>query len=288
MASIFPLPSPNGIYSLRTYQAGTCTGAFSGNQFQFFIPGNTGEQLGATQSGTSPTTVTGTLSRVPVQPGTVVIHWTKSTAVTGEDPTVAPAENGVILIFTVTTLHSPITNDAFVIAWTEAAAAKTASIDRYGNITGTNASNISTATLNRTTGVLNITFAGGHPPDANSIRVSYSYASPAATVTDSGGKFSASGVVGTINYSTGDISVTFTGSTVVPYNGGLITVDYSGIQGWSKGIRITSAAGGYVEISFDGTNVHGRVDNGAAVEYLDRYEAGIAVRGSGAFIVEAW
>lgn len=287
-ASIFPLPFADGVHSMRFYRAGATSGAFSGNEWQFLIPGNTREQIGSTQTGSTPVTVTGTLSRRSITPGSVAVHWTKVSSVTNEDPTVAPAENGVVLSFTVTTAHSPISNDNFVINWTEGATGKTATINQYGAISGTNAANISSAALNRTTGVLTIVFGATHAPAANTIRVSYSYAGTDATVTDSNGTFTATGVTGTVNYSSGDISLTFTGAAVVPYNGSTVTVDYDGLQGWSKGIRITSEAGGYVEISFDGTNVHGRVDDGAVVEYFDRYEGGISLRGSGDFIVEAW
>jgi hypothetical protein len=216
------------------------------------------------------------------------VHWTKSVQVVGEDPTVSPAENGVVLIFSVTLAHAPITNDDVVVTWLESGIAKTATVSYTNVVKGANAANVSTVLLDRSTGDLDIIFAAGHAPDANSIRASYSYIGSAASVSDSAGRFSASGVVGTINYHTGDLSLTFTGAAVVPYNGSTVTVDYSGEQGWSRGIRITSSVGGYVEFSFDGTNVHGRIDNGSVFEYLDRYEAGIALRGSGTFVLEAW
>jgi len=59
-------------------------------------------------------------------------------------------------------------------------------------------------------------------------------------------------------------------------------------QGWSGSIRVR-ALGAAVEISFDGTNVHGYIPSGEEGTYWDRYEGGIAVRGAGAtFHVEAW
>lgn len=60
---------------------------------------------------------------------------------------------------------------------------------------------------------------------------------------------------------------------------------------WAFGIKVINDGPGDLEISFDGTNVHGVV---LAVEkytlYWHRHEAGIAVRGAGgaAFRIEAW
>lgn len=59
-------------------------------------------------------------------------------------------------------------------------------------------------------------------------------------------------------------------------------------QAWSQGIRIRATVAD-LEISFDGTNVHGRVASGATAEYYDRHEGGIYVRGTGSvFFLEAW
>lgn len=56
---------------------------------------------------------------------------------------------------------------------------------------------------------------------------------------------------------------------------------------WANAIRIT-AVGGDIEFSFDGTNIHGKVLSGQSAIYRERVEAGIAVRGTGTFHVEAW
>ena len=59
-------------------------------------------------------------------------------------------------------------------------------------------------------------------------------------------------------------------------------------QIWSGGIRVT-ASGADIEISFDGTNVHGLIKSGTSAVYYKRYEAGIAFRGAGGTAyVEAW
>lgn len=57
-------------------------------------------------------------------------------------------------------------------------------------------------------------------------------------------------------------------------------------QIWAQTIRIVAA--GAVEISFDGTNTHGKVAAGTEVIYRNRFESGLALKGSGVFTVEAW
>jgi hypothetical protein len=60
---------------------------------------------------------------------------------------------------------------------------------------------------------------------------------------------------------------------------------------WSMGIRVVNDGTGDLEISFDGTNVHGRLKAGEIANYSRRHEAGIAVRGNGGtptFKIEAW
>ena len=61
---------------------------------------------------------------------------------------------------------------------------------------------------------------------------------------------------------------------------------------WSGSLRIT-VVGGDLEFSFDTANppaiVHGKVLSADRVAYYrDRFEAGMAVRGTGTFYVEAW
>jgi hypothetical protein len=57
---------------------------------------------------------------------------------------------------------------------------------------------------------------------------------------------------------------------------------------WSQAIRVVATTAD-IEISFDGTNVHGKIVAGTEVIYWDRHESGIAIRGVGAtFLLEAW
>jgi hypothetical protein len=58
-------------------------------------------------------------------------------------------------------------------------------------------------------------------------------------------------------------------------------------QGWSYTICVR-AVGGDLEISFDGTNVHGFILSGTQTQYQKRHEGGISVRGAGTFHIEAW
>lgn len=59
-------------------------------------------------------------------------------------------------------------------------------------------------------------------------------------------------------------------------------------QGWSYSICVR-AVGANLQISFDGTNIHGFVLSGTEKIYEKRHEGGISVRGVGAtFHVEAW
>jgi hypothetical protein len=57
---------------------------------------------------------------------------------------------------------------------------------------------------------------------------------------------------------------------------------------WSKSIKITNSGGAILFFSFDGVNIHGQVAANSVFWYWDRYEAGIALQGSTAFVIEAW
>jgi hypothetical protein len=61
---------------------------------------------------------------------------------------------------------------------------------------------------------------------------------------------------------------------------------------WAANIRIVHGGqAGDLEISFDGTTVHGKVGAGEDFIYWDRFEAGIAIRGAGGtptYRIEAW
>lgn len=60
------------------------------------------------------------------------------------------------------------------------------------------------------------------------------------------------------------------------------------IMHFSKNIRVRSTAAAVVKISFDGINQHGEVGNNSECIYRERFEAGIAIQGTGTFTVEAW
>jgi hypothetical protein len=57
---------------------------------------------------------------------------------------------------------------------------------------------------------------------------------------------------------------------------------------WSNGIKISNTSGTLLLFSFDGVNTHGQVLGNSVVIYWTRFEAGIALKGGGTFVVEAW
>jgi hypothetical protein len=95
-------------------------------------------------------------------------------------------------------------------------------------------------------------------------------------------------------YQTGALTANFV-DTTIPFPHpvdieNLMTVA-NARQAWSYGIKVkVSAVGGdYVEYSFDGTNVHGKILAGEAVEpFFARHEGGISLRGVGTYWLEAW
>lgn len=131
-----PADAPNGIFSLRFFKAAAGTANYSDNQFLFTYPSND--------------------------------------TYTAEAPTVTPATDGVKLgPFTITLFHQKLTDDAITVHWKEATVAKSATITGTATIGGTNAANLASASLDRNAGVLTLTFAVAHAPDAASITVDY-------------------------------------------------------------------------------------------------------------------
>lgn len=211
-------------------------------------------QIGGTMTGTSPTTISTTLVYIPVAPSSATITWTKvGSSITTEAQTPSPAPNGTLLgPFVMTVSHPPITADAITVHWTESSVAKSATITGTSTIGGSNAANLSSASLNRTTGQLTITFAAGHPPDASSITIDYTEVGATATVTDNGsGAFTAAGTTGTINYTTGALSITFTGATIVPYNGSTVHISYTG-DIWGLAAADPGAWGSDLQVTLSG------------------------------------
>lgn len=91
------------------------------------------------------------------------------------------------------------------------------------------------------------------------------------------------------------VSGTTGAPTVVPpspWGGGQNDPDSPPTMIWAGTLRIT-VVGGDLEFSFDPANppviVHGKVlASDRVAVYRNRFEAGIAVRGTGTFYVEAW
>lgn len=60
---------------------------------------------------------------------------------------------------------------------------------------------------------------------------------------------------------------------------------------WANTIVVYNDSGAILEISFDGTNVHDRIlaaETPSYHLYRNRHEAGIAIKGAGAFRIAAW
>ena len=119
-----------------------------------------------------------------------------------------------------------------------AAAAKTATLTDTATVGGADAARLTAATIDRDTGSLSMTFATreiavDNGPVADSITVDYEAGGALQTVTDNGlGVFTlatvgGTAVAGTVDYATGDISVTFTGGTDLPFDGNDVVVDYN-------------------------------------------------------------
>ncbi len=112
---------------------------------------------------------------------------------------------------------------------------KTATITGASTVGGTDAANIATATLTRTTGILVITFTGDGP-DTDSIRFSYTPVDTTAEfITDNGsgdftGTIQGTVITGTVDYATGATSVTWTSVGAIPADGNAVTVDYQHCQ----------------------------------------------------------
>lgn len=138
-------PQPSGVYSLRFYQTGSATSSYSDNQWLFLTPVNN--------------------------------------QITAEVITTIPNTDAVSLgPFSFSLLNSRLTHDAITVHWTESSVAKSATLAySYANtpsrgstiISGTNAANVASAKFEPDAGTVIITFATGHPPDANSITVDY-------------------------------------------------------------------------------------------------------------------
>ena len=174
------------------------------------------ESIG-TGTGASPQgPVASTLTTLPVEPGSCTVSWSDVAAITGEDPTMVPVEDGAILVFTAGPTAVPVSDDLFTVHWTDGVGAKTFTIDSTGALGGADVADVVSATLNRATGAFTVTFGGGFAPLAVP-GITFDYTpldTSVESVTDDGaGAFSATvlgtGITGTIDYVTGAISLTW-------------------------------------------------------------------------------
>jgi phage tail sheath protein FI len=197
-------------------------------------------------------------SAMVTSPGLTVLVWAILGGTAGNS--VATTTTGGTMTFGAVTLLGGTDNDA-----------KTATLTSPSTVGGTNASRISAASINLATGALSITFNArtigtDNGPDTNSITIDYDVGGALQTVTDNGaGAFSATTtgstiITGTVNYTTGAVSVTFTGGTDQPYAGNLVVADYKHCQwelaasnpgSWSS--RLTMRVAGNVNYFTYGT-----------------------------------
>jgi len=83
----------------------------------------TGVALSPVGTGSSPQTMTGTLTNVPVKPGSVVVTWRNNPAgtISGENPTFSPPESeSAVGPFLATLANAPLVNTPITLHWTEA------------------------------------------------------------------------------------------------------------------------------------------------------------------------
>jgi phage tail sheath protein FI len=179
------------------------------------------EASGITGDG-SDTTHTMTTDHPYVLAGTFVLTYRPQTAVTDED---VGTGNGVTAVFNVTLAHAPLTTGSILIEWTSGAAAKSQTIAAGATVATAGGHGTPAGTsINRTTGALIINTTGAVPDNATDILVTYTYYAAAVTITDDGAGALAGGGTGTINYTTGAVSITFTSA---PGIGNTPTVDYT-------------------------------------------------------------
>ena len=196
-ATIFPLPFPDGTFSLRFYQAGIPTATYTDSQWKFILPmtptSTTQDQQAWCRSLRIAAITTDLVFSFDgvndhglvkagdtyeyldrYEPGICVLTR-DVVAVTAENPTMSPPEDGLVLgPFTVTLASPPIAPAAMTIHWKESTVVKSATLTGTSTLGGVNAANLTAASINRTTGALSVTFLTAHAPDANSITIDYS------------------------------------------------------------------------------------------------------------------
>lgn len=118
----------------------------------------TGVALSPVGTGTTPQTMTGTLTSLPAKKGTVVIDWRNNPAgtITGENPTFSPAESeSTVGPFLATLANTPIVNTALTLHWTEAVQA-IATLTTTGNFSDTETVTLGTKTYTFQTVLTNV------------------------------------------------------------------------------------------------------------------------------------
>jgi phage tail sheath protein FI len=165
----------------------------------------------------STTADTFTVSQVPIVPGSISIPYKYGVNVAAES---LGTGNGATTSYSGTLAHAPLTDEALVFSWTSTTP-RTRTI--AANTTGTGSGDGTSATINRTSGAYTLNTTGAIPDNSTAITVQYKYQSATQYVTDDGeGALTGNGT-GTVDYVTGDVSVTY---SQPPYSAGLVSIDY--------------------------------------------------------------
>lgn len=247
------------------------------------IPGAiTGESyatatVSGTQTKTHATTYRPTAS-------SLVVTWTRALAqVVAANPVASPAEDGAATgPFTFTLGSFPITNDTLTLGWsTVGPVVRSATFTITGGVEvtgGADIGQVSAHSINRTSGAVSFTFTVA--PLADTIRVTYTPVGTVNTVTDDGlGAFTGAGIAGTADYTTGALSIVWTGALVGPYNGNAITVSYTGNQ-WNLVVDNVGVWGNDVKFRLRGNEnflVYGQTTVANVGTYA-RYDALVLVK----------
>ena len=185
-----------------------------------------------------------TANETPVQPGSLSIPYKYGINVAAE---VLATGDGATNSFSGTLANFPLTDQAVVFTWTSAAVTRTRTI--AASTTGPGAGDGTSSTVNRTNGNWTLNTTALPPDAATSVTVQYLYQSATQTITDDGAGLLTGAGSGTIDYSTGDISITFANA---PYFSAVVPLNYNQVL-WEVHMQWPGDTGNNYRISLEGT-----------------------------------
>ncbi len=191
-------------------------------------------------SAASPATGAGTMAWSVLRNSSITVTDDPDTSY---GSTISPDDDGAqVGPFTIQLSTYPLDSSVITLTWTKAAASRTATVSGTSTVGGTNAANISAASINRTTGVLTLTYVGGQAPDANSVRVNY------GTLADMNivGVGTDTTVLGTQFYGHTGIRYrlrkTFATEIIIATVGNWKLIDTDGVSSWIEKMTLVSSA----------------------------------------------